>query len=118
MKLVARVAVLALALAPIGAIAAFGDSSPQIEMATPGVGDGAIERFTVRFNQLMVPLGDPRAESPFDVKCPIEGTGRWIDQRRSLADHGHVGLALLRLAAGCEQKRRSYDGAAKERRGH
>src|ERR1044071_4802549 len=81
MKLVARVAVLALALAPIGAIGAFGDASTQIEMAPPGIGDGAIERFTVRFNQPMVPLGDPRAESPFDVKCPIEGTGRWVDQQ-------------------------------------
>ena len=57
MKLVARVAILALALTPIGAIAAFGDNSPQVEMATPGIGDGAIERFTVRFTEAMVPLG-------------------------------------------------------------
>ena len=81
MKLVARVAVLAMVLAPIGAIAALADNSPQIEMATPGIGDGSIERFTVRFNQPMVTLGDPRAASPFDVKCPVEGTGRWADQQ-------------------------------------
>ncbi|MES2441627.1 MAG: MG2 domain-containing protein [Pseudomonadota bacterium] len=80
MKLVTRVAILALALTPIGAIAAFGDNSPQVEMATPGIGDGAIERFTVRFTQPMVALGDPRAASPFDVKCPVEGQGRWVDQ--------------------------------------
>ncbi len=81
MKLVVRVGVLALVLAPFGAIAAFGDSSPQIEMATPGIGDGAIERFTVRFTDPMVPLGDPRAASPFDVKCAVAGEGRWVDQR-------------------------------------
>jgi len=80
MKLATRVAILALALAPVGAIAAFGDNSPQVELATPGIGDGAIERFTVRFTQPMIALGDPRAASPFDVKCPIEGTGRWVDQ--------------------------------------
>src|SRR3546814_7032381 len=49
-------------------------------MASPGIGDGAIERFTVRFNQARVPLGDPRAAAPFAVKCPVEGQGRWVDQ--------------------------------------
>jgi hypothetical protein len=86
MKLVTRVAIVALALAPLGAVAAFGDNSPQVEMATPGIGDGAIERFTVRFTQPMVPLGDPRAASPFDVKCAIEGTGRWVDQTTFVHD--------------------------------
>ncbi len=81
MKLVARLGVLALVLAPIGAVTAFGDNSPQVEMATPGVGDGAIERFTARFNVAMVPLGDPRAESPFKVDCPVGGQGRWVDQQ-------------------------------------
>ncbi|MBO9712373.1 MG2 domain-containing protein [Sphingomonas sp.] len=81
MKLVLRVALLALVAAPIGAIAAFGDNSPQVEMATPGIGNGAIERFTVRFSTPMVALGDPRAESPFDVTCPVAGTGRWVDQQ-------------------------------------
>lgn len=80
MKLVTRVAILALALSPIGAIAAFGDNSPQVEMATPGIGDGAIERFTVRFTEAMVPLGDPRAEAPFKVECQVAGEGRWVDQ--------------------------------------
>ncbi|WHU01745.1 MG2 domain-containing protein [Sphingomonas sp. NIBR02145] len=81
MKLVARLGVLALVLAPIGAVTAFGDNGPQVEMATPGVGDGAIERFTARFNVPMVPLGDPRAESPFKVECPVGGQGRWVDQQ-------------------------------------
>ena len=57
-----RMAMLALALAPV---AALGDASPQVILATPGVGAGAIERFTLRFSQPMVPLGDPRAAAPF-----------------------------------------------------
>src|SRR6476620_3580549 len=81
MKLVARFGLLALIAAPLGATLAMGDNSPQVEMATPGIGDGAIERFTVRFNQPMVPLGDPRAAGPFKVECPIRGEGRWIDQQ-------------------------------------
>lgn len=81
MKLVARLGILALVAAPLGAIAAFGDNSPQVELATPGVGNGAIERFTVRFNTAMVPLGDPRAASPFVVECAIGGEGRWVDQQ-------------------------------------
>jgi uncharacterized protein YfaS (alpha-2-macroglobulin family) len=80
MKIVARLVLLASALiaAPI---VASGDNSPQVVLATPGVGNGAIERFTVRFNQPMVPLGDPRATAPFKAECPVAGEGRWVDQQ-------------------------------------
>lgn len=79
MKHLARAAALvALALAPI---AVWADASPQVVLATPGMGDGAIERFTVRFNQPMVPLGDPRAASPLKVTCAVSGQGRWVDQQ-------------------------------------
>ncbi|QIG81636.1 Ig-like domain-containing alpha-2-macroglobulin family protein [Stakelama tenebrarum] len=81
MRLAARAAILALVLAPLGAVAAFGDDAPEVVVATPGIGNGAIERFTVRFNEPMVPLGDPRAAGPFDVECPVGGQGRWVDQR-------------------------------------
>jgi uncharacterized protein YfaS (alpha-2-macroglobulin family) len=83
MKLAFRLALLALVAAPI---AAFGDASPQVVLATPGVGDGAIERFTARFNQPMVPLGDPRAASPFDVTCAVSGQGRWVDPQTFVYD--------------------------------
>jgi hypothetical protein len=55
-----RFAVLALALAPVAAV---GDQTAQVVLATPGTGDGAIERFTMRFSDDMVALGDPRASS-------------------------------------------------------
>ena len=83
MKLAFRVALLALALAPF---AASGDSSPQVILATPGIGDGAIERFTARFSQPIVPLGDPRAASPFDVTCAVSGQGRWVDPQTFVYD--------------------------------
>ncbi|WP_174291477.1 MG2 domain-containing protein, partial [Sphingomonas bacterium] len=70
-----------LALAPA---AAFGDDSPEVVFAQPGVGGGAIERFTMRFNQPMVALGDPRAAAPFKTGCA--GTGRWVDQESWVYD--------------------------------
>lgn len=72
-----RWAVLLLAFAPV---MASGDTAPQVTMATPGSAGGAIERFTVRFSEPMVPLGDPRSQGPFAVTCPVAGQGRWIDQ--------------------------------------
>ena len=69
-----RLAVLALALAPV---AAFGDDSPQVVLAQPGTGGagatggGAIERYTIRFNQAMVPLGDPLPVVPLTPLAPV-----------------------------------------------
>ncbi|MDB5695733.1 MAG: alpha-2-macroglobulin [Sphingomonas bacterium] len=71
-----RMAVLALSLVPV---AAFGDNSPRVAFAQPRIGNGAIERFTVRFSQAMVPLGDPRARAPLSTGCA--GLGRWVDQQ-------------------------------------
>jgi alpha-2-macroglobulin len=58
------------------------DAPPQVILATPGGAggnNGVIDRFTMRFSEAMVPLGDPRAKAPFSVKCPVSGTGRWVD---------------------------------------
>ena len=76
-----HVAALALMITCFAPLVASADSRPQVVMATPGMGDGAIERFTARFSEAMVPLGDPRAAGPFDVQCPVGGEGRWADQQ-------------------------------------
>ena len=83
MKLAIRLLIALFALSPL---VASGASGPQVILATPGVGDGAIERFTARFSEAMVPLGDPRAASPFDVSCPVGGQGRWVDQQTFVYD--------------------------------
>ena len=71
-------------LAPLALIAAAasGDTVPQVVLATPGsaaAGDAGINRFTLRFSEAMVPLGDPRAPAPAKHDCPVPGTGRWVD---------------------------------------
>jgi len=73
-------------LVPLAALvaAAGGDTTPQVILATPGSagnGDGTISRFTLRFSDDMVPLGDPRAKAPAKHDCPVPGTGRWVDTR-------------------------------------
>lgn len=78
MKIAAKLAVLALAIVPV---AALSDNAPRVILAQPGVGDGAIERFTMRFSQPMAPLGDPRAAAPAATQCPVAGQGRWADQQ-------------------------------------
>jgi len=72
-------AVAALGAAVLGPVAASGDSAPQVVVATPGIASGAVERYTVRFSEPMVALGDPRAQGPWKVICPVNGTGRWVD---------------------------------------
>ncbi|MBL0916792.1 MAG: alpha-2-macroglobulin, partial [Sphingopyxis sp.] len=78
MKL-ALIVPLGLALAAAG-----GDTVPQVTLATPGssgTGDGTISRFTLRFSEDMVPLGDPRAKAPATHDCKAAATSRWVDTR-------------------------------------
>ena len=82
-----RFAILALAIAPV---AASGVQTAQVVLATPGNGDGAIERFTMRFSEDMVPLGDPRAKAPVTVECAVGGTGRWIDPKTFVWDFANA----------------------------
>ncbi len=61
---------------------ALSDAAPQVAFATPGTGGasgGAINRFTIRFTEQMVALGDPRATAPATIKCPVKSIGRWTD---------------------------------------
>ena len=78
----------ALALLPL---AAQGDTPPQVVLATPGTGgasSGAVDRFTLRFSEAMVPLGDPRAKAAATSDCPGAGPGRWADQQTFVIEFG------------------------------
>jgi alpha-2-macroglobulin len=79
-------AALVLFAAPIAAISS---GAPQVVLATPGsagTNGGAIERFTMRFSEAMVPLGDPRATPPATMKCSVGSTGRWVDPQTFVFD--------------------------------
>ncbi|MFM5918314.1 MAG: MG2 domain-containing protein, partial [Novosphingobium sp.] len=81
MKFGWQLAIPALLLLPF---TAQGDTPPQVVMATPGTGgaaSGAVDRFTLRFSEAMVPLGDPRAKAAATTTCPDAGAGRWADQQ-------------------------------------
>ena len=69
----------ALALLPF---TAQGDTPPQVVLATPGTAgasSGAVDRFTLRFSETMVPLGDPRGKAAATSDCKPAQTGRWAD---------------------------------------
>jgi alpha-2-macroglobulin len=79
----------ALALVAFLPIAAISEPNPQVTLATAGSGGnsgGAINRFTIRFSEAMVPLGDPRAVAPGKVECAVPATGRWVDGQTWVAD--------------------------------
>lgn len=87
-------------------LVALTESPPQVILATPGGAGGnggVIDRFTMRFSESMVPLGDPRATPPFTVKCPVSGTGRWVDPQTFV----HEFASALPGGVTCEVKMRS-----------
>lgn len=70
-------------------MAADSSSSPQVTLAVPGGSawrSGTINRFTLRFSDPMVPLGDPRATPAAVSDCPVASTGRWVDQQTFVLD--------------------------------
>src|SRR3546814_11787728 len=81
-------------IVPLAALlaAAGGDTVPQVTLATPGssgTGDGTITRFTLRFSEDMVPLGDPRARAPAPDDSKLPATGRWVAPRTRVPEFAH-----------------------------
>jgi len=72
-------------LAPVlllfASVASSQGGGPTVLSATPGSESGGIGSFQIRFSTPMVPLGEPRARGPFDIACPVAGSGRWSDQQ-------------------------------------
>ncbi len=85
-KLLKNLAILSVLLVPA---LASSDTPPSVTLATPGnsaTNSGAVNRFTLRFSEAMVPLGDPRAAAPADVTCSVPAAGRWADQQTFVFD--------------------------------
>ncbi|MBU6267638.1 MAG: alpha-2-macroglobulin, partial [Sphingomonadales bacterium] len=73
--------------------AVHGDTPPQVVQATPGTAGGtggAIDRFTLRFSEAIVPLGDPRATAPASNDCKLGSTGHWVDQTTYVIEFEHA----------------------------
>ena len=45
-----------------------------------------VRQAAARFDRPVVALGDPRAAAPFDVNCPVAGSGKWLDDRTWVYD--------------------------------
>jgi len=45
-----------------------------------------VRQATAHFDVNMVPLGDPGLAAPFNVDCPVQGKGRWIDSQNWVYD--------------------------------
>jgi alpha-2-macroglobulin len=84
-KLIPQLAIGAAALFALSLpFVAYTQQAPQVTVATPGtsgINGGAINRYTLRFSEAMVPLGDPRAKAPAKLTCSVPAEGRWADQQ-------------------------------------
>src|SRR5262249_40137771 len=73
-----RAACLALVLLwPAGAAA----GAARVDRFTPQGTLKQVRQAIAHFSAPVVALGDPRAPAPFDIECPVTGSGRWLDPR-------------------------------------
>jgi alpha-2-macroglobulin len=80
---------LVLGLASSAIDAAKPASVPQVHQFTPQGTVKGVRQASARFSDSMVPIGDPRSlVDPFEIDCPEDGVGRWIDSRTWVYDFG------------------------------
>lgn len=65
---------------------ALSASATTVEMFSPQGTVKAVRQAQARFSQPVVALGDLRAAPPFDVDCPVAGSGKWLDDRTWVYD--------------------------------
>ncbi len=61
-------------------------AAPSVEVFSPRGEVKDIRQATARFTTPMVPFGDPRLVEPFEIACPVKGSGRWADSRHWVYD--------------------------------
>lgn len=111
-RVMAFLGLMTLAAMPLAAIS---ETSPQVTLATPGtsgINSGAINRYTLRFSEAMVPLGDPRAVAPAKVTCTVPGKGRWVDPQTWVFDFDTALPGGLTCKVELDEKLQSARGAA------
>ncbi|MCA1978982.1 MAG: alpha-2-macroglobulin, partial [Thiobacillus sp.] len=65
----------------VGLCAAFAAHAAGIEAFSPQGTVKGVRQATARFDTAMVALGDPRTAAPFEIDCPVPGSGSWVDER-------------------------------------
>ena len=79
-------AFLVLALA-VGAPPLGAQEPARVELFSPQGTVKQVRQVRALFSEPMVPFADPRsATQPFSLKCPEQGTGRWVDSRNWVYD--------------------------------
>ncbi|PHR62771.1 MAG: hypothetical protein COA47_02490 [Robiginitomaculum sp.] len=63
----------------LSAVAA--SAQTRIDVFSPTGEAKQVKQVKVRFSNPMSQLGDPRQDSPFEARCSVPGTGRWVDTR-------------------------------------
>ena len=57
-----------------------------VEQFSPQGEVKGVRQVQARFSTPMVPFGDPLLLEPFEIDCPVAGTGRWADARNWVFD--------------------------------
>ncbi len=60
--------------------------TPIIRQFSPQGEVQNVRQARATFSVPMVDFGDPKAATPFDVRCPAAGTGRWVNDRTWVYD--------------------------------
>ncbi len=69
----------------LGCAHAFADDA-AVELFSPQGEVKGVRQVVARFASAMVPFGDPRPATPFDIDCAEPGVARWIDSRNWVFD--------------------------------
>ena len=91
---------------------------PRVESFSPQGTAKSVRQATARFSAPMVPFGEPRLADPFDVNCPVKGSGRWIDDRNWAYDFGRELPAGLRCTFALKSGLTDVAGQALEAASH
>ena len=62
------------------------DPGAIVEAFNPQGEVKGVRQVAARFSEPMVAFGDPRLESPFDIRCDAKGHGHWADGRNWVYD--------------------------------
>jgi alpha-2-macroglobulin len=60
---------------------AFAQEQAAVDLFSPQGKVKGVRQAAARFSEPMAAFGDFRLEDPFEVSSPIEGKGRWVDER-------------------------------------